>query len=162
MITISWLDNSGAKQTRQYAATTDPGRIYASVKFVDKPAEDAGGTARLVPGQYINAYARGIHNPSGTTGNKEALVQVGSVTVWRDPSLNNTFDNITTDAGYGFGINIHRAGVDQEKIENWSAGCQVFKRAVDINGFIGLCDVQNGLYGNSFTYTLITTLDIVP
>jgi len=162
MITISWLDNSGAKQTRQYAATTDPGRIYASVEFINAEAEAGGGTARLVPGQYLNAYERGIHDPSGTGGNKEALRQIGNVTVWRDPSLNNTYDNISITTGANYGINIHRAGVNSEDIENWSAGCQVFKRAVDINGFIGLCDVQKGLYGNVFTYTLITTLDIVP
>jgi hypothetical protein len=162
MITISWLNNSGAKQTRQYGATTDPGRIYASVEFINAEAEAGGGTARLVPGQYLNAYERGIHDPSGTGGNKEALRQIGNVTVWRDPSLNNTYDNISITTGANYGINIHRAGVDSDKIENWSAGCQVFKRAVDINDFIGLCDVQKGLYGNVFTYTLITTLDIVP
>jgi hypothetical protein len=161
LISVSWIDNSGAKQTRQWAATTDPGRVYSEQKFVDTQAQAAGGTARLKPDQYLNAYARGNHDPQGN-GGKPALIQAGNVTVWRDPNLNNIFENITVDTGAGFGINIHRSGVDSSKIEDWSAGCQVFKREADIKDFLNLCDIQSGLYGNKFTYTLITTLDIAP
>jgi hypothetical protein len=76
--------------------------------------------------------------------------------------LLNKYENITTTTGANYGVNIHRAGVNSENIENWSAGCQVFKKEADIKDFLNLCDVQKGLYGNKFTYTLITTLDIVP
>ena len=53
--------------------------------------------------------------------------------------------------GY-FGINIHKAGLNSVNVDKWSAGCQVFKSAVDFDEFIRLCKMQTW---DTFTYTLI-------
>ena len=42
-------------------------------------------------------------------------------------------------------------------MNNWSAGCQVFKKSSDFDEFMKLVDKQKKLYGNNFTYTLIDT-----
>ncbi len=60
-----------------------------------------------------------------------------------------------------FGINIHKAGADSTYVENWSEGCQVFKRAKDFDEFMAICRKAKDIHGNSFTYTLIETKDIV-
>jgi hypothetical protein len=58
-----------------------------------------------------------------------------------------------------FGINIHKAGVDSVQVNNWSEGCQVFKRTADFNQFMLLAKKAAALHGNRFTYTLITSND---
>ena len=65
------------------------------------------------------------------------------------------------DEGY-FGINIHRSNpYDQSYVINkWSAGCQVFKKIEDYNKFIQLCKDSAKIYGNGFTYTLITEKEL--
>jgi hypothetical protein len=56
-----------------------------------------------------------------------------------------------------FGINIHRAMVhgDTLKVDNWSAGCQVFENGEAFQRFLQLCEKHRSIYGNQFTYTLI-------
>ena len=63
-----------------------------------------------------------------------------------------------------FGINIHKAGsrVDgSTQIDKWSAGCQVFAKESDFNQFMEICNKAKDVWGNSFTYTLIESKDIV-
>jgi hypothetical protein len=60
-----------------------------------------------------------------------------------------------------FGINIHKAGKDSTYVENWSEGCQVFKREADFNEFMTICKKAATVWGASFTYTLIESKDIV-
>jgi hypothetical protein len=59
-----------------------------------------------------------------------------------------------------FGINIHKAGADSTYVENWSEGCQVFKRVKDFEEFMTICRKARDIHGNSFTYTLIESADI--
>ena len=61
-----------------------------------------------------------------------------------------------------FGINIHRSNPYTESylVDRWSAGCQVFKRVKDYNEFLELCKSSALIYGNSFTYTLITEKEL--
>jgi hypothetical protein len=56
-----------------------------------------------------------------------------------------------------FGINIHRAESfrNNKIIDQYSAGCQVFKSADDFLVFMELCKNHAKLYGNKFSYTLI-------
>jgi hypothetical protein len=82
------------------------------------------------------------------------------VTVWRDSNKDLTFDEVKQDTGM-FGINIHKAGVDSTWVENWSEGCQVFKRVKDFNEFISICKKAAKIHGNHFTYTLIESTDII-
>ncbi len=59
-----------------------------------------------------------------------------------------------------FGINIHKAGADSTYVENWSEGCQVFKKSADFDAFMAICRKARDKHGNSFTYTLIESADI--
>ncbi len=140
--------------TQRYEITTDPGKYWLLNPLNPK------GTAVLAPGQYRGTWQLGKHQ-----GKYEALVQRKPVKVYRDNNKNDTIDynGIATlvDEGY-FGINIHRSNpYDQSYVINkWSAGCQVFKRVEDYNNFIHLCKDSAAIYGNSFTYTLITEKDL--
>ena len=60
-----------------------------------------------------------------------------------------------------FGINIHKAGQDSTWVENWSEGCQVFKRVKDFDAFLAICKKAAKIHGNKFSYTLLEPTDIV-
>ena len=70
-----------------------------------------------------------------------------------------TYDESKIQEGI-FGINIHKAGVDSTYVENWSEGCQVFKRAADFEEFMTICRKAAKVHGASFTYTLIESNNI--
>ena len=67
----------------------------------------------------------------------------------------------TINEGY-FGINIHRSNPYDKSylVEKWSAGCQVFQSVKDYDEFLDICKESAKLYGNSFTYTLLTEQEI--
>jgi hypothetical protein len=69
------------------------------------------------------------------------------------------YDENKIDEGL-FGINIHKAGDNSTFVENWSEGCQVFKKSKDFEEFMTICRKDRNIHGNSFTYTLIETTDI--
>jgi hypothetical protein len=133
-----------------WPCTTDPGT--KAVKEFHNP----NGVARLVPNQYRGSHIIGLHQ-----GKYEALRQAKPVTVWRDKNKDMTFDETTKETGI-FGINIHRSNptTESQYVENWSEGCQVFKRVKDFNVFMQICNKAKAAHGNSFTYTLITSGDI--
>ncbi len=89
----------------------------------------------------------------------QALGQAKNVKVYRDANKDLKFDETKIDEGV-FGINIHKAGADSTYVENWSEGCQVFKRAKDFEEFMAICRKARDIHGNSFTYTLIESTDI--
>jgi hypothetical protein len=129
----------GAWIVKEYPITTDNG----------------GGTARLVCNQYRGSHAIGLHQ-----GKYEALKQCGPVTVYRDYSKDGVYQTDKTETGV-FGINIHKAGVDSTRVDDWSHGCQVFKRVADFNEFMLLAKKAATFHGNRFTYTLIESKDLV-
>jgi hypothetical protein len=135
---------------REWLATTDPGR-KGVLRFQNRQ-----GVARLVPGQYRSAYGIGLHK-----GQYEALRQVKEVKVYRDANRDMVFNENRIQEGL-FGINIHKAGVDSRYVENWSEGCQVFKRQQDFNEFMKICREASKIHGSTFTYTLIESSDIPP
>lgn len=130
-----------------FPATTDPGTFW-----LNNPSYPQG-TAILAQGQNRNAYSIGLHR-----GKYEALVQVKPVTVIRDYDRDAIldFNNGNKETG-NFGINIHRAEStgSTKVIDQYSAGCQVFKDADDFYAFMQLCKLHAKLYGNSFSYTLV-------
>ena len=79
--------------------------------------------------------------------------------VYRDANKDATYDETKIDTGV-FGINIHKAGVDSTYVENWSEGCQVFKRIADFDEFMKIANAAAKLHGDKFTYTLIESKDI--
>ena len=64
-----------------------------------------------------------------------------------------------------YGINIHRAtkweGKKSTQIDKWSAGCQVIAANDDFRAFMKIAYISEKYWGNSFTYTLIESKDIV-
>lgn len=135
-----------------WECTTDPG-----LKSL-KSFSNSKGCAILVPGQYRGAYQIGYHK-----GQYEALVQRKSVKVFRDGNKDNILDFCPTTIDEGmFGINIHRSNPKTEStiVDGWSAGCSVFSKVASFNEFMKICNKAKNIYGNSFTYTLITTDDL--
>ena len=133
---------------KEWVNTTDPG-----TKGV-KEYHNAAGVARLVPGQYIDSHFLGKHQ-----GKYEALKQVGKVKVYRDANRDMTYDETSIQEGV-FGINIHKAGANSKYVENWSEGCQVFKRAADFEEFMTIARKSASKGFKKFTYTLIESADI--
>lgn len=150
LITISFKDDKGVWQYFEWKNTTEPGK-----KGVQQ-YHNKNGVARLVPGQYRGVWAIDKHQ-----GKYEALCQrLGNVTVYRDPNKDLVYDETKTESGM-FGINIHKAGQDSTWVENWSEGCQVFKRVKDFDEFMKICKKAAKIHGNHFSYTLIESKDIV-
>jgi hypothetical protein len=146
-ITVSY-QVGGEWVYKEWMNTTDPG-----TKGV-KEYHNAAGVARLVPGQYINSHGLGLHQ-----GKYEALKQFGKVKVFRDDNRDMNYDETKIQEGI-FGINIHKAGANSTYVENWSEGCQVFKRAADFEEFMVIARKAASVGNSKFTYTLIESKDI--
>jgi hypothetical protein len=149
-ITVSYKLN-GEWQFHVWNATTDPGK-KGVMEY-----HNAGGVARLVEGQYRGSHSIGLHQ-----GKYKALKQAKPVKVYRDPNRDMTYDETKIAEGI-FGINIHRSSATGTStyVENWSEGCQVFSTVTDFDKFMALCEKASAIHGNSFTYTLIESVDLV-
>ncbi len=146
-ITVSYKEN-GVEKFHIWPATTDPGK-KGVMEY-----HNAAGVARLVEGQYRGSHTLGLHQ-----GKYEALKQQKPVKVYRDANRDMVFEESKIQEGI-FGINIHKAGADSTYVENWSEGCQVFKKSADFEQFMAICRKAAGIHGKSFTYTLIESADI--
>ena len=147
VMTLSYKDG-GVWRFHQWPCTTDPGK-KGVMEF-----HNPGGVARLVEGQYRGSHTLGLHQ-----GKYEALKQQKPVKVYRDVNKDMVFDETKITEGV-YGINIHKAGADSTYVENWSEGCQVFKKAADFEAFMNICRKAAAIHGKSFTYTLIESADI--
>jgi hypothetical protein len=148
IITVSFKEN-GEWIYKEWQITTDPG-----TKGV-KEFKNINGVARLVEGQYRGSHILGLHQ-----GKYEALRQQKPVKVYRDANRDMVYDESKIQEGI-FGINIHKAGVDSTYVENWSEGCQVFKKSADFEEFMSICRKAAKIHGASFTYTLIESKNII-
>ena len=146
-ITLSYKEN-GEWKFHCWPATTDPGK-KGVLEY-----HNTAGVARLVEGQYRGSHTIRLHQ-----GKYEALGQAKNVKVYRDANKDLNYDETKIQEGV-FGINIHKAGADSTYVENWSEGCQVFKKSADFESFMKICRKSRDIHGNSFTYTLIESLDI--
>jgi len=147
-LTVSYKEG-GAWKFHQWPCTTDPGK-KGVMEY-----HNAAGVARLVEGQYRGSHTLGLHQ-----GKYEALKQAKPVKVYRDADKDMEYDENKIQEGI-FGINIHKAGADSTYVENWSEGCQVFKKAADFESFMAICRKAAAVHGKSFTYTLIESKDLV-
>ena len=154
VLTISYKID-GEWQYHEFNCTTDPGSHWVENLLNEK------GVAILKPNQY-----RGSHKLDFHQGRYLALRQKSDVTVYRDNDRDNNYDlnESKTDTGL-FGINIHRAtgrsGGKSIRVDKWSAGCQVIADNDDWHTFLGICQSAREIHGNSFSYTLIESKDIV-
>ena len=147
-LTISFKDEKGVWQFYIWMATTDPGK-KGVLEYHNKD-----GVARLVANQYRGSHMIRLHQ-----GKYEALGQQKPVKVYRDSNKDLNYDETKITEGI-YGINIHKAGQDYTWVENWSEGCQVFKRVKDFDEFMKICKKSAKIHGNSFTYTLLQSTDI--
>ena len=138
-----------------FNCTTDPGDDWVE-NILNKK-----GVAILKPGQYRGSHKLRLH-----AGKYLALGQKKDVTVYRDRNKDGKydFDESTCDTGL-FGINIHRAtgrtGKTSTYVDKWSAGCQVIASNDDWHCFLDICQSAREIHGNSFSYTLLKSTDIV-
>ena len=153
-ITISYKID-GEWQFHCIPCTTDPGSHWVENILNEK------GVAILKPNQYRGSHKLDLHQ-----GKYLALRQKSDVTVYRDNNRDNNYDldESKTDTGI-FGINIHRAtgrtGGKSTRVDKWSAGCQVIADNDDWHTFLDICQTAREIHGNSFSYTLLESNDIV-
>jgi hypothetical protein len=86
--------------------------------------------------------------------------------IYRDANLDGVYDLIEESVREELiGINIHRAtsraGNKSSRVDKWSAGCQVIASNDDWHEFLDICQVAREIHGNSFSYTLLESKDIV-
>ena len=153
-ITISYKVE-GEWQFHCFPCTTDPGSHWVE-NILNKK-----GVAILKPNQYRGSHKLRLH-----AGKYLALGQKKDVTVYRDNNRDGNYDlnESKTDTGL-FGINIHRAtgrsGGKSTRVDKWSAGCQVIADNDDWHQFLDICQTAREVHGNSFSYTLLESKDLV-
>ena len=154
MITLTY-EVGGVLKYHEFDATTDPGAHW------EKNLLSKDGVAILVPNQYRGSHTLGLHQ-----GKYEALRQKKPLKVYRDNDKDGVYDFIEENVHEGiYGINIHRAtsreGGKSVQVDKWSAGCQVIAANDDFELFMNVVNKAAKVWGNSFTYTLINSNDIV-
>jgi hypothetical protein len=153
-LTISYKDEHGYWKYHEFDCTTDPGTHWVDHPMLEK------GVAILKPGQYRGSHKIRLHQ-----GRYEALGQQRPVQVYRDNNKDDKydFDESRVDEGL-FGINIHRATKWEDKkstqVDKWSAGCQVIAANNDWHKFLDICKKAREVWGNNFSYTLVTSDDV--
>lgn len=151
---VAYIDSQDTPRCFVAAGTTDPGLHWLGGGAVGNQL----GTAILVPGQYRRCWKFGKHRNA-----YEALVQAGPgvFNVWRDRDRDDLLDTdgpVHTDVT---GLNMHKAGYASERVDNWSAGCQVFERTADFDWMMTLARKQQRYgVGSVFTYTLFDEADL--
>ena len=138
-----------------FDCTTDPGDDWMDTPMNSK------GCAIMKPGQYPSSHKLRLHQ-----GKYLALGQQKPVKVYRDKNKDGKYDLLEENEDEGlFGININRAtgrsGGKSIRVDKWSAGCQVIADNDDWHTFLDICQSAREIWGNSFTYTLLESEDIV-
>lgn len=129
-----------------WVATTEPGEHYTNHPM------NAQGAARIAFGQY-QAWQIGTH---GKSEPHEALIQTGTVKVYRDFNKDGFRTGDTLDVGNGFGINQHW-GYDMALVDRSSAGCLVGQSRDSHKVFMQLIK-QDRRYQLSNHYIYMTTV----
>ena len=138
-----------------FPCTTDPGTHWVENVLNEK------GVAILKPGQYRGSHKLRLHQ-----GKYLALGQKKPMKIYRDANLDGKYDLIEESVREELiGINIHRAtsraGGKSSRVDKWSAGCQVIADNDDWHEFLDICQAAREIHGNSFSYTLLESKDIV-
>lgn len=149
---VFWTKD-GTEVIHTYSITTHPGYY-----FLKHPIIGTRGTAILVPGQYVNCWALGMHRAV-----QYALCQYGGpVRVYRDSNRDITlnYDPGTIQEGY-FGIDLHHGSLSNiDVIGHYSAGCQVWRYAQPHEDLMQMLKALSIKYNfTKFTYTLLEQSD---
>lgn len=166
VLLVAYVDENLNWVLKQFSCTTDPGLHYLANPL------DKNGTLILLPGQYIGAYALGIHGRSRPLALQyEAFEQVRPMRYVRDNNRNSILDfHLASDVKNiivgNFKTNIHRASkswLSKTKrffnIGPYSAGCQVVQYEDDFATLMKIGRTARRIRGNSFSYTLLTEDD---
>jgi hypothetical protein len=140
-----------------FDSTTDPGKYW-----LQNPS-NREGTAIMVPDQYFDVYAIGVH---GRTGKNpyEAFEQIDKMKYVRDNNKDMTLDfSLMNDKKNIFWANIksniHRASKNilAQLVEKYSAACQVIQSASNFESLLQAGKKQVLATGRkTFDYTLFT------
>jgi len=154
-MTLSYKNEYGDWNYHEFDCTTDPG-----THWVDNILNERG-VAILKPGQYRGSHKIRLHQ-----GKYEALGQKKAMSIYRDCNLDGIYDlDESTVREELIGINIHRAtgkpGITSSQVDKWSAGCQVIAAYNDFQFFMDICRKASGIWGNSFSYTLLDSSDLL-
>lgn len=115
-----------------WVATTEPGKVWTM-----KPVNPKGA-ARIAFGMHKAAWVVGIHN-YGKPSAHEALVQRGTIKVYRDLNKDFKRDGDVIDVGDNFGVNQHGGwNTPLDDIKTASAGCLVTPKMSDQTDFMGI------------------------
>ena len=139
---VFWKYN-GKWFLKQYPITTDPGTYYRLHPMNKK------GTWIMAPAQNKGCYQLGTYHGD------YALVQIAPMYGYRDADRDNILEPVGELLHENAGTFIHLAGKNSFTVDNWSAGCQVFKSEANGLDFFGICKLAAEIYGNTFTYTLL-------
>jgi len=101
-------------------ATTEPGWYYRLNPM------NPGGAAQLAFGQYLDAWEIGNHK------GQDALIQCGTLKVYRDKNEDGSRKGDALDVGNDFGLDQHTTAshvsdYSPDTVGRWSAGCLVGK-----------------------------------
>jgi hypothetical protein len=114
-------------------ATTEPGDYYTFNRM------NPDGAARIAFGQYLECWQFGKHFK------QDALVQCGTIKVWRDNNEDGSRAGDVLYAGSGFGVNQHTTANSPtdgmpDTVGRWSAGCLVGAYpSTHYNTFLPIC-----------------------
>lgn len=130
----------------KFRACTDPVLYKQSI---------TEGNFLLPVGQYIGLWKVGFYN------NYRALIQKRAVNVFTDKTRTSMEEIKTPNNISQFGINMHRDSSTTKKSVEYkcSAGCQVIKNFYDFEIIMSFLTRSIQMYGNSFSYTLLESLD---
>jgi len=145
---VAFRDYTGAGRCLCFAITTDPGVYYRENPLNPK------GTGIVAHGQHQGAWKLGEHK------GEAALVQAKPMAVYRDndgdADLDFNEDSVECVMG---GFNCHKSSKTGTStvVGKWSAGCQVFANCDDHDVLLALARRAAVMWGDSFTYTLLSS-----
>jgi len=156
IIVMFYYDDNGIRHERIGRFTSVPGLYYQATAFY--PGQKR--SIAMEEGQYVDAYKQGTH-----INTPLALVQKDKILYRRDKSLNSIYNNDGYEKANN-ATNIHSSGnygADDPKklINNWSAGCQVFRNKSDFDWMGKAASYQIAKTNHKlFTYTLLNIRNI--
>lgn len=171
-----WKDKNGKWKMKWWSLSTIPGRkpgrsdrAKGFKLLKDAVGKSRGGLGILKPAQYVDGLFMDYHK--GSSRDARAMKIKGKQLAYRDQNYgdpNITFTNEdpkNATGGANFTMYIHKAyssgsGKNTYGVQNWSEGCQVLNSPKALNQYFDLCERHKQKYGNTFTYTLITSRDV--
>ena len=150
---LEYEKNVNSYQLFLAEATTVPG-----VYWLNHPENNLGTAVLESNKQFLNMWKVGLHKGNVS---HPAFVQTSKCDVLRDFNLNDIAgDSANKDFGL-FGINCHRANLNGKTVQigKWSAGCQVFNEAKNLNKMLALANIFKP--NQMFTYSLFKESSIL-